>query len=312
MKTTLLTASCLALGVAVAFAWSARRADIAADAELASVAQQAATTTAAIQRLETQLAATEKETGDLRSTLARTGAAGKAPRTAATPVSLAELEQKIAASRSTAPTPAGQLLGLDVRRADVKAANQQFFVKRGLSPDQIDRFLAIDRRRHEADMDVSALVKQGVVAEDDPVVVKLKADTKSEREAAFRELLGEEGFKELQEHWRLLAATEMMKGFAGMAAIYGGALTRTQLDQLVQIVAEADSTYRAGGSVNFLGVDWDRFDARARPLLNDTQWAILQNLGSGMPWNWAYSRAQHAINKAVLADAGSSRAGGGK
>jgi len=306
MKTTLVTLSCLALSVAVSFAWSARRADVAADAELAAVAQQAATTTTAIQRLETQLVTREKENGDLRSTLARVAAAGKAPRPVAAPVLLAELEQRIAASRSTAPAPANQLLGMAARRADVRSMHQQFFAKRGLSPEQIDRFLAIDRRRFEADMDVSALVKQGVVAEDDPVVVKLKTDTKSEQDAAFRELLGDEGFMELQEQRRMTAATEMMKGFAGMAAIYGAALDRAQLNRLVQIVAEADNTYRAGGSVNFAGVDWERVDALARPLLDDAQWAILQNLGSGMSYNWAYSRAEHAINKATLADAGSS------
>jgi hypothetical protein len=273
------------------------------------VVHEATATEAAIHVAEARLEAAVQQRGTLRAELAgakATAVTAARVQPAAPTLSLEELQQKILASRAT-DRPPEQLRDLAMNRAGLMPTYQSFFAARGLSPGQIERFIAISQNRFAANQDVSALVSQGVVAADDPGVEKLRAQIKSEHDAAYRELLGEAGFGELQEIWRLEVARGLVTGFAGMATIYGAALARGQLEQLVRAVASADSGYQAGGRVSSSldTIDWDQVDAEARPLLTDAQWEIFKNMGAPLGYSWSQSRAFWAITKAKRSEAAS-------
>lgn len=311
MKTTLIVVTVVICAVVAGVASNASRIEGETAVRVAAVLQKVSAAQAKIRQAEERIAAAEGEQAETQSVLAgwqKTKATNdnSAPRLQAAPaISAAELEKKLVEARQQGERPATQRLQLEERRAGLRPDYRQFFEKLRLSPAQIERFVEINLKRFAADMDISALVKQGVVAGSDPAVATLRADVKAEQDTAYRELLGESGFQQLEEEWRTEVAKGLVKGFAGMAVLEGVPFTAAQLQQLVQIVANADSSYRAGGRVSYsmATIDWDLVDAQVRPLMSEAQWVLFNNsanLWAG--YNWAYSRCRSAIEKAAQAD----------
>jgi hypothetical protein len=100
--------------------------------------------------------------------------------------------------------------------------------------------------------------------------------------------LGEAGYAKLQEHERTRAVRGDINTLAGKLAVDGLPLSAEQGEQLVQVLAEANTSYRAGKAV-------------------DSPWAALQATGDPLwrgplpdtfDWNFARQRA-----RAILTDA---------
>ncbi len=314
MKTIFTLGAAVLVVVAVGTAWHASRLAHEADDALAVVTGKAASAEAEIHRAERRLAQAESARAELQTALARwqkTNPAGPSPvlsRSVTTAVSAEELERKLADARQQGQSAAAQQFGLEEYRAGLVPGYRQFFEKLGLSPAQIDRFVGIAMKGKESGRDLSALIKQGIVAENDPVVEKMKADIKTEMHSAYRDLLGESGFQQFQEFARTGIAKDMVKGYAGMALIAGAPVTAAQIEQLAQIVAHADSSGGSANSYTSATIDWDLVDAQARPILSDEQWAVFRSCYCDVGFRWAASRSASAIAKAVQADAASKAA----
>ena len=111
---------------------------------------------------------------------------------------------------------------------------------------------------------------------DDPVVDKLGLQMRQECETAQRELLGEAGFRQLQDYERTADMRDLVRSMAGAATVAGTPFTPQQAEQLIQALANANSAYRNGGKASVQNTDWDAVEAPARAILSDGQYAFLQ------------------------------------
>ena len=99
---------------------------------------------------------------------------------------------------------------------------------------------------------------------------------RQECEAAQRELLGEAGFRQLQDYERTADMRELVRSTAGAATVADGPFTPQQAEQLIQVLANASSTYRSGGKASVQNTDWDAVEAPARAILSGGQYSFLQ------------------------------------
>lgn len=288
-------------------AWNAARVARETDVALAVFVQKEVRVNAEIQQAEKRIAVAEREDAAMRATLVglqKAKAASRPGPSAGPAASAQELEKKLTEARQHLEDPKAQLPQLAERRAGINAKFGVFLQKLGLAPAQIERFVDIRTKRYEHDMDLGALVKQGVVSSDDSVVVKLREQAAAEEAAAYRELLGESGFDRLHEYDRTAVARDLVTGFAAVAVIAGSPLARAELEQLVQAVANGCSNYRSGGAVSWKNdtIDWEIVDAQARPFLTDAQWALFKNNSYLPGFSISQSRFKAAIAKAAQAD----------
>lgn len=149
-----------------------------------------------------------------------------------------------------------------------------FFAAAQLPPETVERFLAAAGRYDEQMMDL------GATAADlgDPsraAVADLKKRATSEREQAFRDLLGEDGFRAFREYDRMSAVRGMVARVAGEAAVQGVPLTPAQANAAIETIAKATASYRAGGNADLRTIDWSTADAPLRQILDPAQATIL-------------------------------------
>ncbi|HEX2854765.1 MAG TPA: sigma-70 family RNA polymerase sigma factor [Opitutaceae bacterium] len=97
-------------------------------------------------------------------------------------------------------------------------------------------------------------------------------------EAALRETLGEDGFRQWND---LVTRAEVAKTWSMEVAKAASAgsepLTLDQIVELHQIVREESREYGAGGKINERTVDWEAVAQRARAVLNGPQWEHAQS-----------------------------------
>jgi hypothetical protein len=316
----LLGASAAIILGATGIAWDVARDAHGMQAECARLTRKATAVAAELKAAEARLAKAEHEAAAARSQVEQIKTADHSSKVATTrrvppPLSAQELDKMRLESREKSKDTLQQLRDLANTRKYHAAVDRHLFDTLRLSPAQREKFLAIAEQRAAASMDISALVKQGLVAAEDSTVEKFKAAAKAEQDAAYRELLGADGFQQLQEHWRTEVARGLVLNLAAAAVNSGTPFAAPQLEQFVQIVANADSGYRGGGRVSADRIDWDLVHAQLRPLMTDAQWAVSQTGGSSnIGYQWSYGPLKWEIAKALKADAAAgptkSRSGG--
>jgi hypothetical protein len=143
-------------------------------------------------------------------------------------------------------------------------------------------------------LDIDGVMRTQRLAESDPAIVALRRKADAALEAVEREVLGEAGYAKLQEHERTRAVRGDINTLAGKLAVDGLPLSAEQGEQLVQVLAEANTSYRAGkaadspwtalqatGNPLWCGplpdtFDWTVARQRARAILTDVQFAYFE------------------------------------
>ena len=285
MKRTLSLIAGVVFIVAAGLAWTASRSVRTAEVARLEIAKKRLHTEAELQYAVAQLAEAKQTEADLRSALAEPQRANasnvvKAPDASPKPMAddLARFlkyrealhARRIEDNKATAT----QLRKKAWSRVMCAMVDATFFKTQGLSPTQIEKFLEL-KTNHAAELrDVEALIDEGTVAQDDPVIAQFKRHKQAEHDAAMRDLLGgDEAMKALSEYERTFTPRYILGGIAGTAAVAGVPFTNTQLEQLVTIVANASPSYQRG---KWAGndIDWTAVDAQARAILTDRQFTV--------------------------------------
>lgn len=122
---------------------------------------------------------------------------------------------------------------------------------------------------------MQSLINERHLSRIDPVVGEFREQAKAEQKAALIELLGEVGYQSATAYARTEPARALVAGIAGTAAVAGATIPVSQLEQLVQVVANASPSYRKGENVNQYDIDWNLVDEQARAFLSASQWIAM-------------------------------------
>jgi hypothetical protein len=90
---------------------------------------------------------------------------------------------------------------------------------------------------------------------------------------AMKELLGEEGYRRLQQHDRTAYGRELVQGLVGAATVAGVPFAAQQAEQLLRVVIEAGE--RPGQGFGLSPVDWARAEQNAAKFLSAEQMKFL-------------------------------------
>jgi hypothetical protein len=310
MKAVIIVAAGVIVAVAARVTVDSARRASDSESALAAIARKEAGVDTQIRRMEGRLAAAEKDQINLQSTLdgLKKSVAAVVKSQAAVParkqsVDVA-LQQKIRDFRND---PKEQLRQLAARRLALGSIYGPLFRSLGLSPAQSERFLDVTLKGEERQMDLSAVMRSQGLAEDDPTVIKLRADSDAELQTAQRELLGEAEFRQAQDYGRTSVVRELVSGLAGAAAVAGTPITAQQAEQLTYLLANSSGHYRSGGPAEVAEIEWDKIDTPARAILSESQLTLFKTVE---PPGTAYFRKRfdQVFNQATKADAASAAA----
>ncbi len=218
---------------------------------------------------------------------ARSELAALAPQRADSERQLAAIREEIAAAAARAPAPsaatpapaaARAYLQDPEYRAAASAASearrhlefQRLYRQLGLGPDQIARFEAIMVRQDQANLDAQLAREQGR----DPQEVFRRSGP--EWSAAMRELLGEDGFKQLQVYLRGAALRNFVDGIAARSYDSGEPISLAQADRVLDLALAHDSTFQSGKGTDPAKVDWNAVWDPAGTFLSPAQLATLE------------------------------------
>jgi hypothetical protein len=181
---------------------------------------------------------------------------------------------------SMAANPQAQVIWLQRVRAKAALAYGEFFLRRNLSPEQIERFLENRMRLEEFSLDLDTAVQAEPGGKD--AARTLRQRSKADYEAALQANLGQENYQALLEYER----TAWVRGvvvntFAGGAALAGVPLTPEQGERLLHaaLAATGNDTSTRGEELARL-IDWELLDAQARQILTPEQFAYFRNAAS--------------------------------
>ncbi len=277
-KNIFLGLSVAAAAVALWFAYEARAMRLVSQEELTAMQARR-------RELEASVRVTEKRAADADA--AREQAQAKlaaVQRKAATPAAKPDAARRggewmpsVVLRDALLHDPKLQNLQLAVAQTRLTANYQPLCERLKLSDEQSARLIALLLRRGEQDLDIAAVAETQHLKSDDPAIAKLTQQAKDEFRAAGVELLGEGGWRELQDYERTIPARDAVSEMAGVMSISTASLDAAKADALVEIMANASAPYRLGGTVSRSNIDWDQALAAAQSLLSPEQFAVLKN-----------------------------------
>ena len=177
--------------------------------------------------------------------------------------------------------PDAEALYLAKSRSDLVARYGPLFRLLGLSAERVASFQDIAIKREEAEMDLADVLRTRGTEDSGAAVAKLKAAAEAEYETTQRELLGEEGYRQLKEYERTSWMRDMISAVAGAAVVEHAPFTAQQADELVRAMADSSTAYRSGGAAMINTVDWASVDALARRILSAEQFAVFSTMDPG-------------------------------
>lgn len=217
-------------------------------------------------------------TAKLRSKPAR-AAAGPGP----------ELDQQVRLLALAGGDPKLYALGVEAFQAGLPLRFGPLFKALNLAPAQIGKFESLASGHEEAQADIIATAAAQGVAPDDPAVALLINREDDQYQAAQRALLGEPGYRQLQQFDRIQPVGGIVDKVAVDVALTSTPLSDVQSSQLEQILAGTSSQFQGGGPATPETIDWPAALAQARPILAPAQFTALGR---------AYATAQIAQFKA--------------
>ena len=168
---------------------------------------------------------------------------------------------------------------------------QRLYRQLQLTPEQFDRIVAIMVRQDDARLDAEIVRAEGG---DEQAVYQRSG---AEWSQAMRELLGEDGFNQLQEYLRSMPVRAFIDRFAVRTTVIGAPLTFEQSDQLATLALANDFLFQQGKGTDPGTVNWGAVWDPAAKLLNPDQIALLQR----MVEVWALQKQMALQRKAVVA-----------
>jgi|SRR5882724_9852609 len=188
-----------------------------------------------------------------------------------------------------------KLQALYLRAEPVRVATHygSFFQLRGLSADEVEKFKGLMLENDERMLDLKVTAGSMSLQESDPALAQLQQQTADRLRAGQIDLLGEQGYQQLQQYERAMPARDFVTTLAGSLAFAESPLNTRQAEQLVQFMVNGDPAYRDGGKADppalsdqfddlmMTGKPAPEFDVeavlkQARGVLNDTQYIQLE------------------------------------
>lgn len=185
---------------------------------------------------------------------------------------------------------------LTSERIDLAARYGPLLSRLGLSPEQEARFneLMVTHARELMQIRLAAL--PGATAEPDADIPSRDAADERLR-AAQAELLGDAGYRQLQQYERLLPVRYEVDTLVGSLALTDTPLGPGQAEQLVQIIANASGAYQRGGDADTPlpgngevlmplmlahrsleeNIDWNSVLSQAQAVLSPEQFELFSN-----------------------------------
>ncbi len=187
-----------------------------------------------------------------------------------------------------------QVLYLAAERAAIPTRYGPLIRALGLSAVQTDRFIAAEVAAAERTLDIRATAQAQGLDPADPAVATLQRQSAEQLGAAQADLLGADGYRQLQEYERTLPTRGFVDKLAGTLAFTDTPLSPEQAGQLVQLLAGASTGYQNGGvadpprfeDYNGLmasraaaqeAVDWQAVQQQARGMLTEAQFDLLNS-----------------------------------
>ena len=305
-KSFIIAAAALITALALVAGWKSVRAARAAEIVVAAIARNRINAEKDLRQEAARLAAAEKDRSVLQSQLDELQKPKRTEKVTPPPptVALNDAERVIKASLEKSAQreedPKVQNLSFASMRVSLAAKYAYLFRTLGLSSEQSEKFLDITLKRVEQGVDLGAAVRAQGMSADDPVVDKLGLQMRQECETAQRELLGEAGFRQLQDYERTADMRELVRSTASAATVAGTPFTPPQAEQLIQVLANANDKYRSGGKASVQNTDWGAVEAPARAILSEAQYSFLQLSSRRLS-----RQADDLIDRARKADAAS-------
>ena len=177
--------------------------------------------------------------------------------------------------------PEAEAFFLSSRRAGLAAKYGPLIRALKLTPEAAARFQDAFIRKEEDQMDSAALLRMPGGETNGKALMEFQAKSQADYEASQRALLGEAGFRQLQNYERTSTTRDMVSAIAGVAAVERAPFTPQQADALVQAIAGASENYRKGYQANHNDVDWVAVEAQARAILSPEQFVVFTAMDPG-------------------------------
>jgi len=180
-------------------------------------------------------------------------------------------------------------------RSRLVAEYAPFYIKMGLSPEQIDRFETISTDNWQSTEDITAVAEAKGLDDQDPSVAKLREQATTNLRQAETELLSEDGYRQLQEYERTLPVRALTASLAERLYYTDAPLNGTQAERLTQILAGASKPYGDGAAADPEQIDWPAVLTQVQGMLTPVQYSALEDkqqsiLGQKRFSEWAKSR----------------------
>ena len=188
--------------------------------------------------------------------------------------------------------PRLQAMYLQSERTAIPQRYAAFVSAQGLSPDQAGKLQAAILADTERSLDIKASAQTQGLDPTDPAVATLLNQSGDELKAALTNLLGADGYSQLQDYQRTLPTRDFVNTLAGELAFTDSPLDGQQANLLVEELSAANLSYQNGGiavsprvrdfnaimatqSLAQEPVAWDSIKPQAQVLLNATQFSLL-------------------------------------
>ncbi|MFT3783895.1 MAG: hypothetical protein QM790_17935 [Nibricoccus sp.] len=182
------------------------------------------------------------------------------------------------AAKSESSSIAEQEKKAQAYRAHLAAQYAPFCYRRGLSDAQIDRLEVILTDHWQSKADIEAIKEAQKLTEADPAVVKLQVKADETLSAAEKELLGEDGLKQLQEYERSLPARQFAASVAEHLYFTDSPLSAKQAEQLTELLARNNEPFRNGQPFDMEATDWPKVIEQMQPILSPPQQTGFHNV----------------------------------
>jgi hypothetical protein len=155
-------------------------------------------------------------------------------------------------------------------RANLGQGFGLFYRTMGLSADQIEQFESSLSKHEESRMDLLATAASQGLGDADPAIAELRKQQDDQLQADQTALLGDAGNHQLQDFNREQAAQGIVNG-AAISSLDTEPYSGAQAAQLLQILANANTSFQQGKSFDAKTVDWDSAITQAAAILSPAQ-----------------------------------------
>ncbi len=197
-------------------------------------------------------------------------------------------------------SPGLQAEYLAAKRARIGRTYGPLLKELKLSFEQTSRFEAIVMQREEQALDIAGTVPKAMRTSytgglwdtglesltvggpasdpDTQAAAELQRQANQAFKAAATDLLGADGYAQLESYERAMPARNITDNLAGELATTDHPLSPDEADQLTQLLANASPSYARGGSANLGQVNWDKLLEKAPSVLSPPQVAGLSQV----------------------------------